>query len=87
MPGCVCIYGGRTMELSGLNPQDKHGRLTPPLAAGRPQMLTSTVGAHGLPCPSSTSPSILHSPSQETISPPTPFSQRMESVNCCQAWR
>lgn len=58
------------MELSGLNPQDKHGRLTPPLASGRPQMLTSTVGAHGLPCPSSTSPSILDSTSQETVSPP-----------------
>lgn len=36
------------MELSGLNPQDKHGRLTPAPSADRPQMLINTVGVYGL---------------------------------------
>ena len=37
------------MEHSGLNLQDKQGRLTPPPSAGRPQMLINTVGVYGPP--------------------------------------
>ena len=37
------------MELSGLNLQDKQGRLTPPPSASRPQMLINTVGVYGPP--------------------------------------
>lgn len=37
------------MELSGLNLQDKHSRLTPSPSAGRPQMLINTLGVYDLP--------------------------------------
>ena len=45
----VYIYGGYTVERSGLHLQAKQGRPTPPPSAGRPQMLINTAGVYGPP--------------------------------------
>lgn len=72
------ICGEQSVELSGLNLQDKHGPLTPSPSAGRPQMLINRAGVYGLP-----SELPIHSirgKSQGLVSPSLPLTYELSKL-------